>query len=216
MQVRRSRSHKKGEIKMITKIFFTGFLISIFSSLTVCQIKNMQARTGIKKPSVEIRLNYDKNYEKNSEIKLIEISLERKEKNHSQKVNEEQSIYFFNDLKPGKYLILLTFSKNGNPSTYGDEYWMLHGEKMDSKGRVRPVTEEIRDNEIRIRRSRLTILEIYIRFEKQEISPKGKGLEMVSSLFGKPYFYYKKEEKTYYYRIIFTLTHIKISKQKKQ
>lgn len=186
-------------------------LIFIFSSLAACQIQNIKAGIEIKKPSVEIRLNY----EENLYIKLIEISLERKDKKHTQKVNEDQSIYVFNDLKPGKYLILLTFSENGNPLTYGYEYWMLHGEKMDSKGRVRPVTEEIRDNEIRVRRSRLTIVEISIRYEKREISPQGKGLEILSGDFGKLDFYYMKEDKTYYYNIIFTLIDRKISKQKK-
>jgi hypothetical protein len=99
---------------------------------------------------------------------------------------------------------LLTFSKNGNPLTYGYEYW---GSSTRSG--------LFRDSEIRVRRSRLTIVEISIEYEKREISSQGKGLDMLSGDFGKLDFYYKKEDKTYYYQIIFTLTDIKILKQKK-
>jgi hypothetical protein len=194
---------------MMTRFLLLGF---IFFSLVSCGVQNISTAMKTELPSVEMRLNFDKNLY----IKLIEISLERKDKKHTQKVIGDQSIYIFNDLKPGKYVILLTFSKNGNPLTYGYEYCLLHGEKMDSKGRISPVTEVIRDSEIRVRRSRLTIVELSIRYEKREISPQGKGLEILSGDFGKLDFYYMKEDKTYYYNIIFTLTDIKISKQKKQ
>ena len=149
-----------------------------------------------------MRLNFDKNLY----IKLIEISLERKDKKHTQKVIGDQSIYIFNDLKPGKYVILLTFSENGNPLTYGYEYW---GSSTRSG--------LFRDSEIRVRRSRLTIVEISIEYEKREIAPppQGKGLDMLMGDFFKRNFYYKKEDKTYYYQIIFTLSETKISKQKK-
>ena len=195
---------------MKTRILLSGF---IFFALVSCGVQNIRNDMKTKLPSVEIRLNFDKNLY----IKLIEISLERKDKQHTQKVIGDQSIYIFNDLKPGKYVILLTFSENGNPLTYGYEYCSLHGEKMDSKGRISPVTEVIRDSEIRVRRSRLTIVELSIRYEKREISPppQGKGLEILSGDFGKLDFYYMKEDKTYYYNIIFTLIDRKISKQKK-
>jgi hypothetical protein len=182
---------------MKTRFLLLGF---IFFALVSCGVQNISTAMKTKLPSVEMRLNFDKNLY----IKLIEISLERKDKEHTQKVIGDQSIYIFNDLKPGKYVILLTFSKNGNPLTYGYEYW---GSSTRSG--------LFRDSEIRVRRSRLTIVEISIEYEKSEISSQGKGLDMLSGDFFKRNFYYKKEDKTYYYQIIFTLTDIKIVKQKK-
>lgn len=160
-----------------------------------------------RKPWVEIRLEYSEDLDN----KPVEITLIRKNKEYSKKTTKGQLNYFFYNLKPGKYLILLTFRENGKKSyiaTYGEDTWLQEGIDIDSKGMVSSSNRVVKENEIKVYKYRRVIVDLLLTFKgkSDDSTQPDSGLEPILGQFFKKYHLYRKEKKSVYYKLHFERT----------